>query len=76
MNPSFYLDRAALRFNLAHTADLAHHTDITLQDVPDREYTLRLFVDNQEIDVQKTGSRFWTPAQHQCALYSFTIYTL
>ena len=57
------------------TTDLSHNTDITLQDVPNREYTLRLFVENQEIEVQKTANRIWTPAQRQYALCFLTTYT-
>ena len=56
------------------TADLTHHThhtEITLQDVPNREYTLKLFGDNEERELQKIGNQSWTPAQRQYALYSF-----
>jgi len=74
MNPSLYLDRAALRSNLysRYTADLGYHTEITLKDVPNREYTLRLFVEDGERELQKTGNRSWTPARRQYALCSFT----
>ena len=41
------------------------HTEITLQDVPNREYTLRLFVENVEREVQRTDNNVWTPAQRQ-----------
>ena len=58
-----------------HTADLGLHTDITLQDVPNREYTLRLFVENEERELQKTGNRSWTPAERQYALRFLTTYT-
>ena len=76
MNPSLSLDRAALPSFWPQNADLAHHTDITLQDVPNREYTLRLFGEGEEIEVQKTDNWSWTPAQHQCALYFTTTYML
>jgi hypothetical protein len=59
-----------------HTADRRHHTEITLQNVPDREYTLRLFVKNEEIELQKTGNRSWTPAERQYASYFLPTYTL
>ena len=58
-----------------HTAHFAHHIDITLQNVPKREYTLRLLIGNQEIQVQQTADRFWTPIQPQYALSSLTTYT-
>jgi len=34
----------------AHIADLNHHTEITLQAIPKLKYTLRLLVDNREIE--------------------------
>ena len=75
MNPSLYLDRAALPSFWPHIADLAHHTEITLQDVPNRDYTLKLFGESVEIPVEKTGNRSWTPTQRQYALYFPTTYT-
>jgi len=59
-----------------HTTDLAHHTDITLQDVPNREYTLRLFAENEEMELHKTGDRAWTPAERMYALCFLITYTL
>ena len=58
-----------------HTADIAYNTEITLQDVPNREYTLRLFVENEEIELQKTGNRSWTPTERQYVLYFLATYT-
>ena len=55
-----------------HPADLVDHAGITLQNVPNREYTLRLFVENEEIELQKTDNRSWTPAQRQYALCFLT----
>jgi hypothetical protein len=47
--PSLYLDRARRFTSIpAHTADLSHHTVITLQVVPKLKYALRLLVDNDE----------------------------
>ena len=51
-----------------HTADLVHLTEITLRDIPNREYTLRLFVENEELELQKTTNRSWTPAKRQYVL--------
>ena len=65
--------RASLHFR-NHTADLGHHTEIALHDVPNREYTLRLFVENEEREVEKTDNRSWAPAQRQYALF-LAIYT-
>ena len=51
-------------------ADLDRLTEITLQDVPNREYTLKLFTENEEIEIQKTANRSWTPAKRQYAFIS------
>ena len=48
-----------------HTSHLSDHTEITLQDVPNRQYTLRLFVENVERELQKNDDHTWTPAQSQ-----------
>jgi len=58
-----------------HTAHLGSHTEITLHDVPNREYTLRLFVENVEKGLQKNDNHTWTPAQRQYVLYFFNTYT-
>jgi len=52
-----------------HTSHFSKHTDITLQDVPNREYTLRLFVENVEREVQKKDDHTWTPVQRQYVPY-------
>jgi hypothetical protein len=44
-------------------ADFGQHTEIRLQEVPNREYSLRVFVDNVEKELQKENNRTWTPAQ-------------
>ena len=56
-------------------ADLDRLTEITLQDIPDRQYTLRLFAENEEIELQKTANRSWTPANRQYALCFLTAHT-
>ena len=58
-----------------YTADLAYHTEINLEDVPNREYTLRLFVEDEERELEKTGNRSWTPAERQYALCFLTTNT-
>jgi len=67
--PSLYLERAA-RFTSVyiHIAHFGYHTEITLQDVPNREYTLRLFVEDVEKEFQKKDNHTWTPAQRQYVL--------
>jgi hypothetical protein len=40
-----------------------HRTEIILQDVLNREYTLRLFVENEERKLLTKDNRTWTPAQ-------------
>ena len=62
--PSLYLDRTR-RFAsiLAHTADFRHHAGITLQAVPKMKYALRLFVDNEERELERINNWTWEPAQ-------------
>ena len=61
--PSLYLDRAVLHLDDPHTAHFGLHTEITLQDVPNGAYTLRLFLANVEREVQMRDNHTWTPAQ-------------
>ena len=62
--PSLYLDRMQLFTSiLIQNADLSHHSEITLQDVPKLKYTLRLLVDNEERELQRMDNRTWEPAQ-------------
>jgi hypothetical protein len=44
-------------------ADFGQRPEIRLQEVPNREYSLRLFVDNVEKELQEENNRAWTPAQ-------------
>ena len=46
-----------------YITNLARNTDITLQYVPNREYTLRLFVEDEEIELRKIGKQSWTPSR-------------
>ena len=59
-----------LRSNLGHSADLLHHTEITLQDVTNSRYQLGLYVENQEIELEKKGDWTWAPAQRLYVLDS------
>jgi hypothetical protein len=45
-------------------ADFRQRTEIRLQEVPNQEYLLRVFVDNVEKELQKENNQTWTPAQH------------
>jgi len=47
----------------AHTADLGHDTEITLQVIPKLKYTLRLLVDNRERELLRINNRTWEPAK-------------
>ena len=59
-----------------HTADLAHHINITLQGLPNWQYMLWLFLEDKEIELEKeTGNQSWMPAQRQYALYFIITYT-
>ena len=52
-----------LHSNLDHIADPLRHIEITLQDVTNSKYQLGLFVENQEIELEKKGNWTWTPVQ-------------
>jgi hypothetical protein len=56
------------------TAHIHQHTEITLQDIPNQEYTLRLFVENVERELQSQGSHTWTPVPRQYVPYFPNIY--
>jgi len=58
-----------------HPAHFGYHTEITLQDVLNQEYTLRLFVENVEKELQKKDNHTWTLAQRQYVLYFLHTYT-
>ena len=58
-----------------HTAHFGYHTEIALQGVPNRAYTLRLFIDNVEREVQRKDNHTWTPAQRPYVPYYPYTYT-
>ena len=58
-----------------YTAHFVYHTEITLQDVPLREYTLRLFVENVEKQLQRKDQHTWTPTRRQYVPYFPNTYT-
>ena len=66
--PSLYLDGVALNFNLDPFAHFGGHTEITLQDVPKLEYSLRLSVGNEKAKLQTKDNRTWTLAQRPYVL--------
>ena len=57
-----------------HTSHFSNHTEITLQDVPNWEYTLRLFVENVERELHKKDDYTWTPVQRQYVPYFSNTY--
>ena len=57
-----------------HTSHFSKHIEITLQDVPNWEYTLRLFVENVERELQKKDDHIWTPVQRQYVPYFLNTY--
>jgi glycerol-3-phosphate O-acyltransferase len=59
----------------AHTAHFVQHTEITLQHVPNREYTLRLFVENVKKELQRKDNQTWTPAHRPYVPYLLNTYT-
>ena len=74
--PSLYLDRMRRFTSIsAHTADLAHHTGITLQVVPKMKYALTLSLDNEEKELHRTNNRTWEPVHPLYAPCFFDICT-
>jgi hypothetical protein len=61
---------------LVYLPDFEQHTDITLQDTLHRDYTLRLFIENQELGLQTQDNRTWTPAQRPYVPYIFPLHIL
>ena len=70
--PSLHLESAALRFNFRPTADFGQHTEIALQGAPNRDHTLRLFIENEELELQTQDNQTWTPAQRPYVRFFFT----
>ena len=58
-----------------HAAHFGKHTEITLQDVPNRAYTLRLLVENVEREVQMRDNHTWIPAQRLYVPYLPNMHT-
>ena len=57
------------------TPDFGQHTEITLQGVLNRDYTLGLFIENEELNLQTQDNRTWTPAQRLYVPCFFTTHT-
>ena len=47
----------------AYTADFGRHKEITLQGDLHRDYTLRLSIENEELELQTQDDRTWTPVR-------------
>ena len=60
---SFYLESAALRLVLDHAADFGKHADVVLEGTLHRDYAPRLFIGNEELELQTQDNQTWTPAQ-------------
>ena len=58
-----------------HATDFEHQIEITLQNALHREYTLRLFMENEEKELLTGDYRTWTPAQRPYVACSPTRYT-
>ena len=46
-----------------YAADFGQHTDISLKSTLHRDYALRLFIGNEELELQTQDNQTWTPAQ-------------
>ena len=49
-------------------ADFGQHTEITLQDIPKYRLTLRLFVENEEKELQRKDNQTWALVQRACVI--------
>ena len=58
-----------------HTADFVQQTEITLHGVLQGDYTMRFFIDNKELELQKQDNRTWKTTGRPYVLYFVTIYT-
>lgn len=74
-NLSLHLERAAPHLNLHPYRSFGYLIEITLQGVPHRQYTLRLFVENEERELLKNDNYTWRPLQRQYVLYFPHTYT-
>ena len=53
---------------------ISGHTEITLQDIPKHRLTLRLFVENEEKELQREDNQTWALVQRAyviCLLIDF-----
>ena len=46
-----------------YAADFGQHADVSLQITLHRDYALRLFIGNEELELQTQDNQTWTPAQ-------------
>ena len=74
-NLSLYLEGTALHLNSHPYRSFWLTAEITLQDVPNRAYTLRLFVENVEREVHRKGQNTWAPARRPYVPYLPNTYT-
>ena len=58
-----------------HTADFVQHTEIVLQGTLSGDYILRLFMKNEELELQTQDNQTWTPTQRPYIPYFFTTNT-
>ena len=49
---------------------LTSGTGIALRCVPNRDYKLRLFIENEEVELQTQDNQSWTPAQRPYVPFS------
>ncbi len=51
-----------------HTAQFGEHPEITHEDIPKLDCTLRLFVDDEKSKLGMKASKTWTPAHRPYVL--------
>ena len=72
INLSLHLESAVHHSISVHTADFGQHTEIALQGTLNRHYKLRLFIENEELELQTQDNQTWTPAQRPYVPCFFT----
>ena len=60
---------------LVQTADFRNHADIALLGILNQDYTLRLVIENDELELQTQDNQTWTPSQRPYVPYTSTTET-
>jgi len=59
-----------------HIANPGDHTEITLQEIPNLKYKLRLLIESEERELQRHDKQTWRPAQRMYVLCSSVMHAI